>query len=607
MTYPNPGEMPEWDANDTNTTLPTSELADGWDPAALPRADYDNWYKRFASRLLRHLDFSRVFASDLGPDQALSDYGSAPSTGSGLGPVSAGDFAARVWADGKAAGQTNGPAHTYADDADTYWDLSRDGTWTAAAVASGDPEPSVTSNSVRVYRVRTASGDRTEVEDRRGTRLKVSRALDILKGLRLGDSLRSSAADFLIARLSAQLSTSSSQRMLLAEFTAGNYPTAVSGGNKGVRLYMAGAGSPYFELVIGAAWNSSTSQWDADPTSSTILMKRHQLTTQGIVTQVVSDSLVGSSFADSEWSADHLPSQTKALDFYSSVRAGDGNWSNREAVEVPCFDSYCPNTSVPGFASKAGESARVYALPGSSPGLGGAGRGQESAFNAKRAWNGSAFEWQRVNTGVDSYLVQAASQGVKVFRRASSLSDTWTHTVHASNGWTLLDEVGQSTKTLYQPFGPGVVLAPFGHADLDLDSQSGGTLANIPKGVRKFGGSTDGDVLQPLSLPHGAVIQSAEISFLSSGGSSSTYDCRIALVRLDTSANWTSLDAASYKNVPNNGSPFDISLTVDQNLTVDAENYRYFAWVQGAVAVGFIVLAASVTYEIAGSLAAWRG
>lgn len=610
MSYPIPGDLPQWDLNETNVTAPTDELADGWDPDALPAADHDNWFKWLASKVVRHLGFARLLASDFGPDQALGGYGSAPSTGSGLGPVAAGDFSARCWADGKAAGLTDSPAHTYADDSDTYWDLSREGVWTAAVVGTGDPEPAVTANSVRVFMVATVSGDRDSVTDLRGSHLKLDRLLDLLKEIRLGEGLRGSAADYLRSRVTALFSSTGTERMLLCQLQAANYPDQLASGNHAIRVYLKGAGAdPEIEFVDGASWNNGTSQWDADPKTAptTIQMRRVRLNlAEGLSVETVDSDMVGTSFADSGWTGQQLDTgQTRLARVQGGIDAGLSSYTQRETVEVPRYSGRTGGGFIRQLFASA-DTTQWYMLTGSTTGLDGAERGGEWSCNAKYLWNGSAFKWARTYAGSDAYLLQRSEKGVRLYRRSAALADAWDNSVDAANGWTLTDEIGSVTKTLLSSFGPATVIWPHDHADVDRGAGSGGTLANMPYGVRKVAGSTTADFARLLRLPQGATINSCSLTFVSSTGSASSGDCRAALVRVSSAGVRQSLNSGGYSDIPNSATSEDRALTVDQYAVVDSEAYQYFAWIWANTAVALHATKIALNYTVVGALGAWR-
>lgn len=165
-------------ANLTRTT--TAENSTG-----RPRRQFMNWLFELVYRWILFLRDAVFRSSDIAPDQAFG--GAAPAVAVGL-TVAANSFRASGYIDGYRVAEVQAPAHTYAATSDTYWDLGRDGVWRAVVVASGDPEPAVTSSppSVRVFRVRTNATNRTLVDDRRRARVALSGALDVLAGLRLG-------------------------------------------------------------------------------------------------------------------------------------------------------------------------------------------------------------------------------------------------------------------------------------------------------------------------------------------------------------------------------------------------------------------------------------
>lgn len=178
-----PTKLPRWadEADPGHITEPSDvQKGTGW-ATVFVVWQYFNWLLYTIYQWLAWSDQTTHRTDDAWGDQALPD-GDTPSTGAGL-TISAADFSARVYAAGYEVPLTSYPAagdtYTYSASSDTYWDLKRDTTWTPVAVVNDDPEPAVTANSVRVFKVVTNATNRTSVEDRRRAHPTMRKAVDV--------------------------------------------------------------------------------------------------------------------------------------------------------------------------------------------------------------------------------------------------------------------------------------------------------------------------------------------------------------------------------------------------------------------------------------------
>lgn len=172
-----PSELPEWASNPSAGTITDpddTQKQSGWTTSTLIR-QFVNWFWNLVWQWIVWLDQTTHRTNDLHPDHALQ-VGSPPTIGSGR-TISAGNFSARVYANGYEVPLTSWPAagnsYTYSANSDTYWDLREDGTWIPAVVSSGGSAPAVAAYSTRVYMVRTNASDRTALTDFRSSFLQL--------------------------------------------------------------------------------------------------------------------------------------------------------------------------------------------------------------------------------------------------------------------------------------------------------------------------------------------------------------------------------------------------------------------------------------------------
>lgn len=607
-----PTTKPRWATNPpaappTTITEPSEGIKNvGYQPGN-PIRQFTNWLFNLGYQWIDWLEASAIQVDDLFEDfiHPSSSKTIPPTPGVGLTNTT-----------GAAVGYVGGfrsvlaaAARTYTATTDTYIDLTQGGGFTATEVGVGDPAPAIPADHLRLWRVRTDGSDVTQVEVLAQQEIRFVEQFHALKSVKLGHNLVNSAAEFLIARAIGRFSATGTDRMLLLELTDVNWPTGLSGGNRGVRLYLLGSGAePELELVFGASYNEGTSQWDVDPKSGgTVRMSRWRYSvSSGVRYEEVTDTQVGGgSFADAAWSATYMPDQTKLRTFLGGFFAKKDGFTLREQIEVPSFWSTFISTTYRSLAARLGEALNVYALNNSiglDVGVTGSSGG-EWAINARLAWDGvSQFKWYRINASQNAYLYNWTDDGIRIYFRDGTLADEW-----FNSGWVQIDLTGQNTQTSVSHFGPGVIFAPPGTSDLDQGPGSGGNVLNAPIGVRKGGNvSPSADVMQPIRLPHGATITGATIKFSNSLGAVAADDVRVALVRIDQGNARQSLNSGNYDNVANSPIPFDKALTVDTFDVVDTENYRYYAWVWGNQATTFDVGTVLVNYTVPGNLALWR-
>lgn len=287
-----PSDVPEWASNPPANTITTPTLTqrqNGWQPGRV-RRQFSNWLADLTHRWILWLRQAVFRSSDIAPDQAFG--GSAPVTGAGL-TVAAASFSSAGYVDGYRVATTSAQGYTYGANSDTYWDLGRDAVWRPVVVASGDPEPAVTSSppSVRVYRVRTNGTNRTLVDDRRRTRVALSGALDVLAGLRLGVERD---------ELTAATMTTIPGDSVGATYSLIDQWTADLGGpnEHSVRVYVTSTGADRrVFLVHGAVWQSGA----GDPWLAEIDEPRRTDLMPTLRTSRMLAINAGDTFNDSAW------------------------------------------------------------------------------------------------------------------------------------------------------------------------------------------------------------------------------------------------------------------------------------------------------------------
>lgn len=287
-----PSDVPEWASNppaNTITTPTSTQRQNGWQPGRV-RRQFSNWLADLTHRWILWFRQAVFRSSDLAPDQAFG--GAAPVTGAGL-TVAAASFSTAGYVDGYRVATTSAQGYTYGANSDTYWDLGRDAVWRPVVVASGDPEPAVTSSppSVRVYHVRTNGTDRTLVVDRRRTRVALSGGLDVLAGLRLGVE-----RDELTA---ATLTTIPADGVGATYSLIDQWTADLGGPNEhSVRVYVTGtvADRRVF-LVHGAEWQGGA----GNPSLAEIDEPRRTDLMPTLRTSRMLSVVAGDTFLDSTW------------------------------------------------------------------------------------------------------------------------------------------------------------------------------------------------------------------------------------------------------------------------------------------------------------------
>ena len=161
-----PSLLPIWNRNlgSANTRIPTaSETADGLPaPGVVSRQVFNGLF----GYLSLWADFFRdkLYApSDLYDDQHLVP-GFTPITTQSLAQVAGHLTSGPVYVGGVRVHPVAMPAHTYAANSDTYWDVDAGGAAYASAVANGAAEPAVAQGRVRVLKVVSGAGALTTVQ-----------------------------------------------------------------------------------------------------------------------------------------------------------------------------------------------------------------------------------------------------------------------------------------------------------------------------------------------------------------------------------------------------------------------------------------------------------
>lgn len=438
-----PSKLPEWcsdpsgDTDTTGKTEPTSgQKAAGWQPAGstafpdgFPVRQIMNWLLNLTWQWLVWLSAATRRTTDLHDDGPLPGYGDAPTVAAGLGPVSAGDFAARAYVDGYEVGPVDSPAHTYTASKDTYWDLGRDGGWTAVEVNAGDPAPSVTADSVRVYKVTTDGSDRTAVVDYRPARLEVSKALELKEAIRLGLNSFADAAAAAVVRLQVPYSSAVSFTYL-GEFA----DAAASEGT--TRIYLDGYGIPV--MVRGASWDGT--QWVTDASPPLLLSRIEWRGSDGLRVRQLDASVHTPNFADSVWEeqpdADHV--RGLGIDGTLSIFNPATPSALYQAGTPKVFAEADEAVAHRAWAGQLGTYFQIYSLllatVGTDDGAGNqANLGGELVSNA--TYDESTGKWARQNAGADSFKLELGSHGLRLLKRAAGDASPWNDDVDAADGW----------------------------------------------------------------------------------------------------------------------------------------------------------------------------
>ena len=252
-----------------SVTQPSAaQQASGWQPAGSseypqgkPVLQHANWIGQNLSAWEQWFAQVEYVPGDVFDDQFLPLSGTnPPSTGAGLA-IAAGDFSAGGIIGGYRVPLTQSPAHTYSTNADTYWDLGRDGVWDANSVATGSPAPAVEADHIRAFSVTTDGSDRLTVNfdstfsgitagvESSAAQLNIDQPLGIRRGhLELVQDILNGATYTMVARKRSDVLGEPSLRLY------------ISNGN-GV---IGNSGRPTMVLTVNAEWDQAGDQWQRD-------------------------------------------------------------------------------------------------------------------------------------------------------------------------------------------------------------------------------------------------------------------------------------------------------------------------------------------------------
>lgn len=446
-----PSLFTDWDLNETDVTAPSgSEESDGYAQNDLPTRQVLNRLFSLWGQWTRWFSQTTRSTADLHPNHALPG-GTAPSIGAGLGPISAGEFSAHVFADGYDVGPGDsssklvvGPAtpYTYTASRDTYWDLSRAGVWTPVVIPVGDPETgagAVTANSTRVYRVRTDATDRTALVDRRRSRVRLL-TFDALENIRqallatLDSPGSSSDADRRIAKRTLMVdSTSGATYELVDEYFGNNAIDPIR-----VYLRMTG-GQLALVMVVGARCTSTSGAvaWIAESTTAYRWVRNGTSEEFAQISGLTADV---TTFNDSEWTNQTGASDTRLRRVLSHGQrisidpTATGSAANLVAdLEHVRRDSRY--TLIDKEVLQAGTDAgqREYFTNQ----LFGTVGNTQRVFARNCYWDDNAAGWARDSGGVDSYILTFGNSGAALYVHLTTEGATWSDAI-ALNDWTAI-------------------------------------------------------------------------------------------------------------------------------------------------------------------------
>lgn len=420
MAQDQPTKLPEWGSvppsspptTITEPTEPTKQA--GFQPGRLRRS-YLNWWMNLVYQWLVWLKSLTLRSFNLFfPDQALpGTVGDLPSIGAGLS-VAAADFSARVVADGWLIGPVDSLAYVYSASKDTYWDLSRAGTWTAVVVNNGAGAPALTANSVRCFKVVTNATDRTSVTDSRLTYPRIDTVFDIAQ-IRLGEYLRGSSANLNLARIFARYKGGGG-----TGYTCVFESENDSGSLLATRIYMR---HTYQDLVAvrGAKYKASDNTWDFDAGALSATME-----TLGYHKEFheLNALIIAANFADSVWysAATATNGVIKRMDFTSQIQAGiDLSSGDYQKSQLFRFMA-----KVYGTAHREalfdGKWIKFYAVPALKGTAGTNGVGGEIAINC--VWNDATDKWDKIDNTTNAMKIDiAADFGFSILSHLSG--DSW--------------------------------------------------------------------------------------------------------------------------------------------------------------------------------------
>ncbi len=416
--------------------------ARGWVPGN-PELDYMNWIHVRTFSWTAWLDQTTHRTIDLHPNHALPG-GTLPSLGAGLA-ILAGEFSARVYADGVAVCDGLGSLvaagpdanYTYTALRDTYWDLSRAGVWTPVAVANGAGEPAVTANSTRVYMVVTDGTDRTARTDYRKGRVQLA-THDVVGNQRcalpgtIGPvPLGTTDAERRTAKRTITTDALSGATYELVETLETNTGTVIA------RRYVRHSSGAVEDVWVWGAELQVTSgvmTWIARATTAQRLVIGRAISRFAEKTGLTADV---TTFNDSEWEAQTSANlvrprrrqtfgQRYEVDVNAGVSGANANLvAHREDVRGDArYTLVESDETLPG--TNGGE--RVY-LTATSAILGGSGSTRTARVFAYNCfWNDGTTLWNRDLAG-DAFIIVFGLTGFYVLRHDASLGATWSDAI----------------------------------------------------------------------------------------------------------------------------------------------------------------------------------
>ncbi|MBI4815169.1 MAG: hypothetical protein HY791_02850 [Deltaproteobacteria bacterium] len=598
-TYPEWARDPSGSLDTTPVTEPTTDQKDsGWQPATStefpsgkPVRQIANWLAQLAWWWFVWLDRVTRRTSDFHPNGPLPGNGSAPSTGAGLSILAA-DFAGRAYIDGYEVGPIDSSAYAYSATSDTYWDLGRDGEWHPVIVAALDPEPVVTSNAERFYKVTTDATDRTVVEDRRPSRISFSVLLEFVENIRLGLAKLTDGAAAAVARLFVPYSKNYSY-LLVTEF----YDVEASP-NGTTRVYLDSDG--LLNIVRGARWNGSL--WVKDSNPPLILTRLAWRSSSGFQLRALAETVVGASFADSVWDtqpngADYL----RTLEVDGAVNIGNTGSENAFwQADTPKFGNGSVNESIVhrSYEHKLGSYGHFYALlaaaAGTDDGIGigtKATKGWESAANC--SYSSATGQWARTAAG-DAYKLEVSSVGMRLLYHAAADASLWDDIVSSGN-WNVLFTSRESGE-MWIPAHEG----SWDWSEYVQDLVSGNVNAFFTPVRKTSATNAAGMILFHDRIPNGALITEIDVVLKPAEGSGNV---EVAGFRLNPSTGVTESlnDGTNGEQNPTGSSFITLSLTLGASealRTIDRATYCHGVWISSTGNSVTEIRAIRVAYEV---------
>lgn len=609
MAQEKPTLLPRWATNPpagppTDITEPTSAQKDsGWQPAGSvefpdgkPVRQIMNWLQNLAHQWFGWLDSSTRRTTDLHEDQALPP-GTAPTIAAGL-VAGAADFSARVYASGYEVPLTDSPAHVYSANSDTYWDLTRGGTWTPVVVVSGGGEPALTPNAVRVYAVRTDATDRTLLlTDRRRERVDFTEDMDVNGKVRLGGS-KITNPDQLEPRVEVPLAGSGGET-----FTLINELQPDTAGGRIARIYA----TPERQIVV--TWgakrtNDLAGTWTVDGNTDAPMRldlgpgPGFDLATQGLRMRQINNATPGGNFNESAWENEGNAiggvDYRQLLNLGSALKIG-ADWNQAigatQVNVVPRLDLPRPNAATAKYSLEASynenggsfNTIRVYSTSG--PDMAGSVAGVWWTSNC--FWNQATSLWNRDGVA-DCFAFGITEDGLFLFHHPTAGTATWADTVTAATWNVIFSAADNRAHTISIP-ASAAIISPI--ALPSIRTGLSGSMSNPVDDAAGIGlltaaqaGVGNKAALFPVVLPNGALITGARVNIgISIPGSE---EVRAALVRLSASNVRTSMKSGTAYNVlaDTGGTAVLASraLTIDQSTairTVDNDSYSYYLWI----------------------------